>query len=144
MLLLAISCCFSSGICWSWRRSLRSASANEDLSSVISSSCACSRTSISESLSGNSALLPADTSSEHTDTISTWSPTLNHCYGRYIAFREHRQTETRTIIQRAMMVLEHRMQNNKPEEIQPNSALLISLTVIRPGLTICKEKGYSW
>lgn len=85
MLLLAISCCFSSGICWSWRRSLRNASANEDLSSVISSSCACRRTSISESLSGNSALLPADTSSVHIH-IHRHLVTLNHCHERYIVF----------------------------------------------------------
>lgn len=59
----AMSCCLSNGRSWSWRRILRKASANEDLSSVISSSWACRRTSIMDVLSGNSALLSADTSS---------------------------------------------------------------------------------
>lgn len=139
MLLLAISCCFSSGICWSCRRSLRNASAKEDLSSVISSSCACSRTSISESLSGNSALLPADTSSVYMHRHSQHLVTLNHSYECYVAFRGHSYSDTLTITQCSTMVLGHQMQNSKHNERQPDRALLISSTVIQTGHTICRE-----
>lgn len=66
-----MSCCFSIGRSWSWRRILRRASANEDFSSVISSSWACRRTSIMDALSGNSALLSADTSSTKEDGVSS-------------------------------------------------------------------------
>ncbi len=62
----AMSCCFSNGKSWSWRRILRSASARDDFSSVISSSCVCRRSSITEARSGNSALLSADMSSTNT------------------------------------------------------------------------------
>lgn len=139
MLLLAISCCFSSGICWSWRWSFRNALANEDLSSVISSSCACSRTSISESLSGNSALLPADTSSVHIHGHNQHLVALNHCYERYIAFRERSHSDALRITWCSMTVLGPQMQNNTHNEIQPNRSLLISLTVLQTGHTICGE-----
>lgn len=74
----AISCCFSNGRSWSWRRSLRRASASEDLSSVISSSCACRRTSIMEARSAKSALPSADASSEE-ETVKVCQDCRAHC-----------------------------------------------------------------